>query len=266
MAGRTLILVTHAVGLVLSGTDYAVVLDGGATTGVGTPTDLRSRGYFAEEELVDDGEHLTTHLSGKGDPASLPSAADGTLTTENLEDRAGELENAAKQVDIDNADPAAKKEKFFKAESQATGSIGFSVYATYFKYMGSWFYWILLVVLFLGSQTAQIETNAWIRNWANAVEHAYSALMHETVLAVRSFGERHGIAGHDDSLYYLVVYVLINVLFGALVAGRTLATFQASLKASHLLYGQLLKAVLGARMRLVFRSLPWPSHTRELSI
>jgi hypothetical protein len=67
---------------------------------------------------------------------------------------------------------------------------------------------------------------------------------------VRELGDRYKInSPEDDSLYYLMVYVVLNVLFGILVAGRTLATFNASLKASRVLYGQLLRAVLGARMR-----------------
>lgn len=172
------------------------------------------------------------------------------MTFEDLEGHDGEIEQVAKQIDKDNADPAAKREKFFKAENQATGSIGLATYTAYFKYMGSLVYWIFLVLLFVGAQGTQIQTNNWIRSWANAVEEAYSSALSQSLELVRELGDRYKInSPEDDSLYYLMVYVVLNVIFGILVAGRTLATFNASLKASRVLYGQLLRAVLGARMR-----------------
>lgn len=101
----------------------------------------------------------------------------------------------------------------------------------------------------MGSQAAQIETNAWIRNWANAVEAARANVTRQSVQLVLAIAAQFGITSDDDSLYYVVVYALLNILFGLLVAGRTHATFRASLRASRVLYEQILKAVLNARMR-----------------
>jgi hypothetical protein len=250
MAGRTLVLVTHAVGLVLPGTEYAVVLDGGEVRGIGSPEVLKNEGHFAAEELQDDGDNLTKHLGADGDVNHLPHVENGTMTIENLEGHSGELEQVAKQLHKDKADPAAQREKFFKAENQATGSIGLSTYLAYFKYMGSIHYWVLLVLLFLAAQGTQIQTNNWIRSWSNAVESSISSIVNHNKAYIQALGDRYlATSPKDDSLYYLLIYVALNVLFGVLVAGRTLATFQASLKASRELYGQLLKAVLGARMR-----------------
>lgn len=250
MRGRTLILVTHAVGLVLPGTEYAVILDAGEIRGIGSPESLKAEGHFAEEELEDDGKELIKHLPASGDPKDLHHVEDGTMTFEDLEGHSGEIEEVAKQLDKDKTDPAAKREKFFKAENQATGSIGLATYTAYFKYMGSLVYWVFLVLLFIGAQGTQIQTNNWIRSWANAVEDAYSSALQESMELVRTLGDRYKInSPEDDSIYYLTVYVALNLLFGILVAGRTLATFHASLKASRVLYGQLLRAVLGARMR-----------------
>ena len=254
MKGRTLILVTHAVGLVLPGTEYAVVLDGGEVRGVGAPDVLKTEGHFAAEELQDDGKILTKHLGADGDVNKLPHVEDGSMMVEDLEGRSEELEDVAKQVNKDKVDPAAQREKFFKAENQATGSISLSTYIAYFKYMGSFFYWVLLVLLFIFAQGTQIQTNNWIRSWANAVETSISVVIQQNKAYIEEIGDRYlAVSSKDDSLYYLVIYVILNLIFGVLVAGRTLATFQASLKASRVIYGQLLKAVLGARMRYVLR-------------
>lgn len=258
MKDRTLILVTHAVGLVLPGTDYAVVLENGEVKAAGTPDELKADGHFIGEELEDDGEDLVKHIAVSSNTGEAPTVEDGTLTTEMLEGQAREREEIAKQIAKDKVaeihDPAVKKEKFFKAEKQETGSIGFAVWATYFRYLGSPFYWLLLVALFIGAQGAQIETNAWIRTWSNAVEQRHASFVRRAMSLMNLTPESHVVKhAKDDSAYYLSIYVIINIVFGLLVAGRTLATFQASLKASKVIYSQLLKAVLGARMRWVFR-------------
>lgn len=232
-------------GLVLPGTGFAVVLDGGSVVGADTPAALQARGLFAEEDLADKGESLLTHhKDGK------PDAAPGDLevTVEDLESQTAELEQVDKQSKKDKlAVKGVKGDKFFKSENQETGSIGWRVWQMYFSFLGTLPYWVLLIAVFIGSQAAQIESNQWIRVWSNSIsEHR---LVARTLQLIRTFGVSSGMQDDDRSGYYLTVYILLNILFAVLVAARTFSLFTASLRASRLLYGRLLRSLLGTRMR-----------------
>lgn len=242
---RTVILVTHAVGLVLPGTAFAVVLDGGTVVGADTPATLQTQGLFADEDLADNGEDLVRHHK-EGRP-SPDQVTDGNIIIEDLEAQTAELEEVDEQLKKDKtALKGGKGDKFFKSESQETGSIGWRVWKMYFSFLGTLPYWVLLIAVFIGSQGAQIESNQWIRVWSNSVsEH------HLVARAMRFFQLSTSAASdqNDRSAYYLTVYVLLNLLFGILVAARTFSLFTASLRASRLLYGRLLRSLLGTRMR-----------------
>lgn len=242
---RTIILVTHAVGLVLPGTGFAVVLDGGSVVGADTPAALQAQGLFAEEDLADNGESLLIHHK-EGQPDREQENAD--VTVEDLESQTAELEQVDKQLKKDKlAVEGVKGDKFFKSESQETGSIGWRVWQMYFSFLGTLPYWVLLIAVFIGSQAAQIESNQWIRVWSNSIsEHQ---LVVRTLQYINTLTTSSSTHTEDRSAYYLIVYILLNLLFAGLVAARTFSLFTASLRASRLLYGRLLRSLLGTRMR-----------------
>lgn len=242
---RTIILVTHAVGLVLPGTAFAVVLDGGSVVGADTPATLQTQGLFAEEDLADNGEELVTHHK-ESRPAS-DQVTVGNIIIEDLEGHTAELEQVDEQLKKDKtALQDVKTDKFFKSESQETGSIGLRVWKMYFSFLGTLPYWVLLIAVFIGSQAAQIESNQWIRVWSNAISENQLVAR-----AIRLFqlSTLSTVDASDRSSYYLTVYILLNLLFVILVAARTFSLFTASLRASRLLYGRLLRSLLGTRMR-----------------
>ncbi|KAJ9121758.1 hypothetical protein QFC22_002380 [Naganishia vaughanmartiniae] len=202
---RTIILVTHAVGLVLPGTAFAVVLDGGAIVGADTPATLQTQGLFAEEDLADNGEDLVKHHKNGREIASENAIQD--VTIEDLEARTAELEEVEEQAKKDKlVKKDVKASKFFKSESQETGSIGWRVWKMYFSFLGTFPYWVLLIAVFIGSQAAQIESNQWIRVWSNSIS--------ETRLVARAlqlFQETTStLDTKDRSAYYLTVNRLSN--------------------------------------------------------
>lgn len=139
-------------------------------------------------------------------------------------------------------------------------------------------FWAILVILFLGSQGIQVETNVWIRKWAktydrsasrelsriNLLSFALSPLQHLAQLngsgadnSQAMFGVVSAAAGpsQDSTRYYLTVYVLISVAYMVSIAVRMSWLFLGSLRASRTLYEQLLHRVLHARVRF-FDSTP----------
>lgn len=242
MNNRTVILVTHAVGLVLPGAAFCAVLDNGQVAAAGSPDDLRKTGRFAEELLADNGD-LTHHARAQEDGTlAVPTVEDGTLTVEDL-DKDEEQEALAKQ---EAALKLAKEDKFFKAERMQQGSVDWRTYFAYLRFLGNPIYIAALVFAFIGSQAAQIEATNWLRQWSSFVDSRLVLTSQNQVTDSRS---------NDRTIYYLSVYVAINVGCIALIAIRTVLMFDGTLRASKRAYDGLIRAILGARMRF-FNSTP----------
>jgi ABC-type multidrug transport system fused ATPase/permease subunit len=139
--------------------------------------------------------------------------------------------------------------------------------------MGSVFFWLALCAVFLGSQGLQIEVNLWIRRWAanydpqvesTTVLSLVLAPVAQTLLALSSarladdkpVGQALAATGRDDSTtFYLSWYVILSVIYLISIALRMGYLFWGSLRASASLYDDLLRRVLGARVRF-FDSTP----------
>lgn len=240
VTGRTILLVTHNVGLVLPGTAYAVVLDSGNVLAAGDPSDLCKEGHFAEDGAPDQDIAVdeAAYENNEIEPENpLKGLASGRPEDQKKSDRS-----------------SISTDTFIKAERQEQGMVGWSTYQLYFSSYGSTWFWIPMIILFIGTQVTQVETNAWIRTWVNAGESASlpfskrSAQTFFTEFAVPGLS-RHGTA------WYMGIYVAINVLFALMVAARITWLLTGSLQASRSLYERLLRRIFGARIRWVFRPL-----------
>lgn len=248
MRGRTCILVTHAVGLVLPGVSYAVVLDAGNVVAAGKPDELRTQGHFQEDELEDDAKEMHTHAIQQDGKVVHPDVEDGTLMVETIEGDNVDREETKKQQDRNTP---LLKDTSMKAEKQEQGSVEFRIYGLYFKSMGAWWYWALIILFFVGSQALQIETNAWIRDWANANERVRASLVTRSMSILGVSAGSEAVQAHADAVYYLSIYIALNLAFGLAIAIRVFWLFQGSLRASRSLYKRLLLKVLAAKMRYV---------------
>jgi ABC-type multidrug transport system ATPase subunit len=115
LAGRTVIIVTHAVGLVLPGAAYGVVLENGNVLAAGSPSELKSRNVFAADALADSGAD-DEHHDVKG-TVEVP-----------VEQIAAEQ---AGEADLDEARKIQDKKdskKLVKDETTSTGGVSLGVY------------------------------------------------------------------------------------------------------------------------------------------
>ncbi len=247
MTGRSIILVSHAVGLVLPGAAFAVVLDAGNVVAAGSPEDLQRAGHFAAKDMEDDGKNVVVHAAARDQPQPV--------TLELLADSEPDTAEAKKLAAAPKASEPVEpqRDNLIAAEKQEQGKVALSTYMLYFKSLGGVWFWILIVVLFLGAQGVQVETNAWIRTWANASDHQVSALLKRTIqilLVAPQFVHMHAAGmSTSETAWYLEVYIAINLLFALLVGARTVWLFRGALHASRTLYERLLRRVLGAKMR-----------------
>lgn len=268
MMNRSCILVTHNVALTVPQADHVVVLENGKVAAQGRPDDVAATGALGEEFFK---SRPGSRASSRGiSRAPSVRGADAEEATETAHGQAGGPSNK-KQED----------EKSRMKESKATGSIKWSTVMMYLSSMGSWYYWIVAILIFCAQQLGSVSTNIWIRQWANSYHtssvHAQSDTGHYAAAAylkpptftvgsvskISSFGllqpiSRSSVGTADNEVnvgYYLGVYALLGVIYIVVSLCREAVLFWGSLHASWKIHERLLKAVMHAKFRF-FDSTP----------
>ena len=240
--GRTVILVSHAVSLVVPSAAFVVKLDHGLVVASGTPSELMASGALDSLDLGKD----------ESDPSTTPSSSTLTpdsphdIIEENLDGIEGDALETQKKVHMDEAAREASKlaKQLVADETQGQGSIGSDTYLMYFHSMGGLPFWVIIAMAFFGAQALQIVLNAWIKDWASSDDR-------QTQFAPLLATER-------STQFYLGVYCVIAALYCFGVAARVGINFFGSLTASRSLYEKVLRRILGAKMRWVrFCSASW---------
>ncbi|KAF7342473.1 ABC bile acid [Mycena venus] len=226
LAHRTVILVTHHVDLVLSGAHYLVrMLDGRIDT-QGTVEDLRAQG------LLDDIAH--------------DAAADAKS-----EEPVATLEETTADLDDPEAPVKQKKpRKLVKDEHRAVGGVKWAIYNSYLEASSYWIWAFLLFAVLVG-QLLSVGEKLWIKTWGTAYNeqkqyHDATLLPILRVESMSRFEVSSGLFGIkwpsaiDHPLFYVGVYAGI---------GLTTAFYTGALRASRLLFKQLLVSVVRATFR-----------------
>ncbi|KAF2173356.1 hypothetical protein M409DRAFT_15641 [Zasmidium cellare ATCC 36951] len=190
-ADRTIILVTHHVGLVASVAEYMVNLDDRSiTTGKVSPTE----------------DHLSLPLSSK----------DAQVVSHNEEDKDAEAA-AAKQ-------PA---KTFVAAESREHGSVKFQVYRTYFTASKGRIYWGIALVFFIFTAVTSVGRSTWLALWTDQYKEQTTPEMESS--STRGLWYYLGIYIGLSAISIVLVFSKIGIiLFASLRAARYL--FEMAIK------------------------------------
>ncbi|KAI8904886.1 P-loop containing nucleoside triphosphate hydrolase protein [Gorgonomyces haynaldii] len=215
LKGRTVILVSHYVSLVLPYCDYCAVIKNGQLLTHGTP-----------QELVKN------------------EKADGVYGTDLS------TVNAALE-EIDQPDIAAEDgtgTQLVEAEEKATGSVRMDVYLSYFRAAGG----ILFIAFFFGtfilSNFANVVFDWWLKEWTDHNQQSFR--VESTAFMPRLFQSPAMKLMSDDSvLYYLGVYIGIGVLVLMIRNMSEIVELFGEYFASQKLHAQLLSAVMYSPMR-----------------
>lgn len=236
MDGRTCILVTHAVNLCVPAAAFVVSLDAGRVVAAGTPAELVASGALALEPGTPSEDDSSSTVVDKSVKIKdiVEDTLDGAEHDDLVAQKHHDQQEAAKGVAPKDA---AGDKKLVQDEKAEQGAVGMGTYAVYCRALGNVPFWLLLVGFFIGTQALQVFTNAWVKEWSEAVSDMLWR------------GAKH------DSVYYLVVYFIISGLYLVGIAGRMGFMFYGSLHASKTMYSNLLKRILGAKMRF-FDSTP----------
>ncbi len=243
LKGRTCILVTHAVSLVLPYADYAMIIKNGEVLGDGHPQDLitnpKAEGVF--------GLDLS---SAETEEADHDQSLHGPLMIE----------------------PKSGK-KLVNDEEKSTGSVRFEIYSSYFKASGGIAFAIIFFFSFFVCSVIQFGNDWWLKNWTDHAAEITASKMPNTSLSYNIlklqpsgafaemkqhfqtpvFTEAFFIdgsagAGHDIT-YYLTIYGLFGLGIITSMNLQTLVTLIGCLLASRKLHNNLLSSVMNAPLR-----------------
>ncbi|KAI0257019.1 hypothetical protein BJV78DRAFT_1272168 [Lactifluus subvellereus] len=258
LANRTVILVTHHVELVLPGAYYLVrMLDGRIDT-QGTVTELRAHGVLDE---IAHSEGVKVHEEEQKAGTNIPSAE----------------EIAAEVIEAPGPPREAKKpRKLVKDEERQEGGVKWSIYNTYLEASSYWT-WIILGFLIILSQLLSVSEKVWIKYWGEAygngtvsMAHAFTtsslAIEQEFVVMDGPLGSHHlahtihGLQSfnappislpnaNEHPLFYISVYAALGL--GSAFVGilSAIVQYTGALRASKVLFKQLLVSVVRATMR-----------------
>ncbi|KAI9318473.1 P-loop containing nucleoside triphosphate hydrolase protein [Dichotomocladium elegans] len=238
MRGRTVILVTHHVGLCIKDASYVVALKDGQVVSCGDPQMVIQSGALGDE---------LNRKSEEADDAAEEAAVDGAVplvpktVKKKLEDGAGKL---------------------IKEEARAEGSVTWAVYKTYFHASGGYLFWFIIIFMFGATQLATLGQDYWIKVWASAYRDYSSdtqVITSDAVSSLGSFRLQEPPLGNllvpqsgkqeVNIVYYLGIYIIIGVVALIMSTGKYIALVHASMVASYQLHEKLLHSILRAKVR-----------------
>ncbi|KAH9081540.1 hypothetical protein EDB83DRAFT_2214476 [Lactarius deliciosus] len=258
LANRTVILVTHHVELVLPSAHYLVrMLDGRIDT-QGTLADLRAQGVLDE---IAHSEEVTVHEEEQSVAVTSP-------TLEQV---------AADEVENPGAATGTKKSrKLIKDEERQEGGVKWNIYNTYLKASSYWT-WVILGFFIILAQFLSVSERVWIKYWGEAygnrtvsTAHAFTtsfyAIEQQQVAMDGTMGPyhlTHAIHGlqsfsgppfnlpsaKEHPLFYIGVYAAVGLGSAFVGVMSAIVQYTGALRASRVLFMQLLVSVVRATMR-----------------
>lgn len=269
MNGRTCILVTHNTQLCVPSADYVVLMDNGRIAAQGSAKDLILSG-----KLGDELKQQFENQAVSREPSRLPSRVPSSVGEDDagLEEANNILNKTTSKIQINPMD-----------EGVSTGAVQWSVIKLYLFSMGSHWYWVIALFIFLMQQLAPMATNFWVREWANqyvtreikaqvsfsSLSQTWGTTLHPkavwatvanlanigssssrgmTVQSASGIAQVEEPAGVND-LYYISGLAIIGSLGAISALMRDVWIFYGSLTASRSLHKRLMNAVLRAKFK-----------------
>ncbi|KAJ1562057.1 hypothetical protein HK405_000253, partial [Cladochytrium tenue] len=262
LAGRTRILVTNALNLVLPQADVVVVVDSGCITNIGTPehvlgvlSDSETRSSF-EDSLIqakdlilcDRQRYAEEKINASEDPFDI---------------KVDELPHLTEEANsgLTAADRARKaKAKLVEDESMAKGNVKFHVYWLYLSAMGGVPFFVVLVfgyALNIGLTTyLDVIVSQWSRSYrGSGLEGLLRAGVNPVAIA-EFFTSVRGIyyavdteTEDDPTRKYLSLYAIAGACTILAIICRLLILLSGKIRAGRKMHAGMLKRVLWAPLR-----------------
>ena len=246
--GRTRILVTHHVGLVLPKTAYMVVLGEGTVQHAGLVGDLKATGILENfmKQQQDSQEKLLEQSSNT--PQEAKNTANGSLYKV--------LSHASTSTKIDEGEldiqGKAKPKKFTEDEKRETGRLSFRIYKQYLVSSGGLWFWGPIMILYAVYQGLILGRSWFISIWTRSYEaesQSFFTQFHPYSYSLISDSAFNDETSDGNLTFYLGIYVGLSVVLCVFGALRYFFVYMGSLRASKKLFEDLTYAVLRAPLR-----------------
>ena len=244
--GRTRILATHHVSLVLPRAKYAVRLSAqGTLEHAGLTEELRATGSF---DSILDAEDTTVMTKDTKTGVSSEATLQEPMLSSVVPDVAYETTEVVK--------PTPKK--LVEDEHREIGSVKKTVYINYLNATGGIPFWLFVVVVYLVAQALSMSRSWWIKIWTATYEHMKGRAAHvshvytvQVQLSAPSFNASTLQAKSSESTlgFYLGIYVAISAGSVIISAARYYFIYSGSLRASRTVFQKMTYSVLHTPLR-----------------
>lgn len=262
MKGRTVVLVTHHVDLVLATRDgekakveWVVKMSEGRIVRQGTPAQLQASGDLEtehEESTDQEGDSSASSSSEEQVEAKADEVVDGSSAPATLSGTA-------------TPRPADQPRRLVDEEKRAQGGVKKEVYKMYLGAVGSQavICVIISLILFKGTDLAE---KAWLAVWGGSESQREKSLQSLAYLAHSSDFKLLALTGPIKSaapdlsasslppasvspLPYILVFFAIQVASAITIVASAIFSFNGSLQGSRRLFASMLTATMGATSR-----------------
>lgn len=291
MKNRTCILVSHNISLTIKEAAYAIIMDNGRVKIQGTIDELIQANAFDDEttaSVLQSRTASSANLAGLENADNVEAVANhahllnSTIAALTSDQNADQLD--AEPVEDDTKIDSSGK--LIQEETKSEGFVSWDIYKTYLNLFGNRFVWSMLAFFFLATQLTNIYQSYWLRVWSMAendrssvgldfISTASSGAYVSSVLGwdnvvnvIKSIEWNKPIlkTGYNDfdvsklsaihsTMYYLVVYSLIGLLYSVFGSIRVILVFFGGLGVSNRMFKILLNKILRAQVRF-FDSTP----------
>jgi ABC-type multidrug transport system fused ATPase/permease subunit len=220
LKGRTVILVSHAIQLVLPYATHVILMDRGAVLLQGTPSSVLQKptcdilkGISLEKEIS---TSQSVHVSGTTEKSIVSNEVG---------------------------------RKLVKKETQAIGAVKRTVYFSYYNAIGGFFYLIVFLSSFMLTWGSKLANDWWLKNWTDNNENYYQSFVKfESNYLNFDPGITFGTDAKNNS-YYITIYALCGLLIIVAANIQTIIVLFGSLCASRRMHNNMLKSVFYSPLR-----------------
>ncbi|KAF8242865.1 P-loop containing nucleoside triphosphate hydrolase protein [Wilcoxina mikolae CBS 423.85] len=238
MRGRTRILVTHHLKLCLSHAVYTVILSNGTIENTGAVAELQERGILdriiAKVEGGEQEEEEQIHEEELG--LVRTATRESTMSHRN-----------SHTVDISTVIP--KPRQFIQDEDRERGAVKWEIYKAYLKSSGGFWVWSFIIFLFAFQESLTLGRQYWIKIWTSDAQtdaagyRIHSLIQYSLQQLATAVSESHSL------VYWIGIYTAISIFSCLLGTFRYGFVFWASLRASRVLFDDMLRVVVRAPLR-----------------
>ncbi|KAI8820497.1 ABC transporter type 1, transmembrane domain-containing protein [Fimicolochytrium jonesii] len=268
LAGRTRLLVTHAVHLCIPRADHVIIMGKGVIATQGSPKEVIGKGpgkIDLDTILGEDDLPLTSIAEGKEDlDHSVVSSVESRRNSKSDDD----TKTGSSEQEGDHSTQKPKEEntvvtRLTEEEGKASGSVSAKVYGLYIKAAGGALFVFGISLAYGSSQASIVGQDWWLKKWAQAYEAVTSVVMQMAVgFTAQNISSDFSILKKNkhhvdepaqspsvDVDYYLIIYALIGGISLLAILLRTLVVNFGSIRASRVLHHGMLTTLLRAPVR-----------------